>query len=43
MNLKGTVNPLVIYGGSIPELRAIKWQNNSKSHSNKESPLHMVI
>uniref|UniRef100_A0A8C2EN16 xanthine dehydrogenase n=1 Tax=Cyprinus carpio TaxID=7962 RepID=A0A8C2EN16_CYPCA len=28
MNLKGTVHPLVIYGGSIPELRTIKWRNN---------------
>ncbi|KAI2650494.1 Aldehyde oxidase 1 [Labeo rohita] len=28
MNLKGTIHPLVIYGGSIPELRAIKWKNN---------------
>uniref|UniRef100_A0A8C1QGW7 Aldehyde oxidase 5 n=1 Tax=Cyprinus carpio TaxID=7962 RepID=A0A8C1QGW7_CYPCA len=28
MNLKGTVHPLVLYGGSIPELRTIKWRNN---------------
>ncbi|KAL1251494.1 hypothetical protein QQF64_019290 [Cirrhinus molitorella] len=28
MNLKGIIHPLVIYGGSIPELRAIKWRNN---------------
>uniref|UniRef100_A0A673L3J5 Aldehyde oxidase 3-like n=1 Tax=Sinocyclocheilus rhinocerous TaxID=307959 RepID=A0A673L3J5_9TELE len=28
MNLKGTVHPLVIYGGSIPELQAVKWRNN---------------
>uniref|UniRef100_A0A9J7ZHD3 FAD-binding PCMH-type domain-containing protein n=1 Tax=Cyprinus carpio carpio TaxID=630221 RepID=A0A9J7ZHD3_CYPCA len=25
---EGTVHPLVLYGGSIPELRTIKWRNN---------------
>ncbi|XP_065100706.1 aldehyde oxidase 5 isoform X1 [Paramisgurnus dabryanus] len=29
MNLKGTIHPVVIYGGDIPELRAIKWKKNS--------------
>ncbi|TRZ01805.1 hypothetical protein DNTS_017775 [Danionella cerebrum] len=28
MNLKGMVFPLVIYGGNIPELQAIKWRKN---------------
>ncbi|XP_051550621.1 aldehyde oxidase 3-like [Myxocyprinus asiaticus] len=31
INLKGKVHPVVIYGGSIPELRDIKWRNNSVS------------
>lgn len=34
MNLKGTVHPLVLYGGSIPELRTIKWRKNGKSWKN---------
>lgn len=43
MNLKGTVHPLVIYGGgSIPELRTIKWRNNGKSWINNVSPFHML-
>lgn len=43
MNLKGTIHPLVIYGGSIPELRAIKWKNNGKSWINYALAFHMLI